>query len=646
MTPFRWGAPILAVGLAALAGMPVFGGYFGATHYSADSPPACSAQTHFLAACTDSGIQAVSYSVDSTATPTTKILAMGEAQDSAKTVSGPANCPPQETVLRPHTDTVMTVVKQTITRPVYETEPRTVTETIYTPVCETVMKECRTKSVEKVCETHYREYTVNTCKRVCEPVTETQRFQVCKQVCETTFRECSHTVCKPVTETHYRECLKNVCTQVPETAIRESRRCELREVTETVYQDQCKTVNETVTCNREVVKTSPECVCESVCVPGKLSWQWVPRYECVFDPCSCSMAQKQVGTVRKLVREPDRTEIRKTTKQRTVVEVVPEIRVVPKTTVEKVAVTVTKKVPVEVCDKVPVTVYRKVTSTERVQVPYTVTKNVPTVEVTLVPVHIRKKVLGAYVDIASLTTEAARSAADREYIPGGSAALSKAEAPTYEQTGEGRVFVEGLIGTRTVTQYVSKSVPVTEVRKVPYQVTKSVPRETVTMVPTTVTRMVPSTVTKTVQVSTCRLVTEEVERLAPTQVTTMRPEVVAKCPPAATRCGAPACPPCSTCSPSPCPTCSPAPCSCSLFSQCRPHPLRDFFHRLWTSRMSCPKSVSGACCSCNTAVPAPTPASTPATTPPAKPSTLPKSISTDAPPKSGPPELLPLNPDE
>ena len=520
----RWSAPVLAVGLAALAaGTPALGGYFGATNYSANSPPTCCAQTHFVTACEDSGIQTVGYATETVLRPSTKTIYVDEIQTTYKTITDTVYRQVQETISHPYTETVMKAVPETVTRTVYETVPRPVTETVCQPVCETVMKECRSTVHEKVRETRYKEYTVNSCKRVCEPITENQCIQVCKPVCETIYRDCSRTVCKPVTETHYRDCPQTICTPVTETVLRETCRLVTRDVTETVCQDVCKTVSETVTCPRTVTRTVPETVFETVCVPGHLTWQCVPKYDCVFDPCTCTTVQKQVGTTRKLVREPSHTVTRQVTRDRTAIEQVQETKVIQKQIVEKVPTTVTKKVSSVVYEKVPVTVTRNVTTTQIVKVPYTVTKTVPSVEVTRVPTTVHRRVLGAYVDTASLTGEASANAAKGgEFVTGGPTAIGNPNAATYEAGGPGRVFVEGLRATRSITRYVAKTVPVTEVRKVPYQVTTTVPREIVKQVPTTITKMVPTTITKMVPVATCRIVTEEVVKMVPTQVTTMR----------------------------------------------------------------------------------------------------------------------------
>ena len=230
----------------------------------------------------------------------------------------------------------------------------------------------------------------------------------------------------------------------------------------------------------------PETVSETVCVPGRIVWRDVPLYECTFDPCTCTTCQKQIGTERKLIREPAHSITQQVTRNKTVVEQVPETKTVLKTVVEKVPTTVTRKVQTVEYEKVPVTITRNATTTQIVKVPYTVTKSVPAIEVTRVPVSVNRNATGAYVDVSSLAGEAAAQAArGADVVTGGPAALGKPGATTYELGGSGRVFVEGLQVTRPVTQYVTKTVPVTEVRKVPFQITKSVPREIVKQVPTT-----------------------------------------------------------------------------------------------------------------------------------------------------------------
>jgi len=124
----RWSAPVLAVGLAALAaGTQALGGYFGVTNYSANSPPTCCAQTHFVTAGEDSGIQTVGYATETVLKPSTKTIYVDEVQTTYKTVTDTVYRQVQETVSRPHTETVMKAVPETVTRTVYETVPRPVT---------------------------------------------------------------------------------------------------------------------------------------------------------------------------------------------------------------------------------------------------------------------------------------------------------------------------------------------------------------------------------------------------------------------------------------------------------------------------------------------------------------------------------------
>ena len=48
----RWGFPLLAGALTALLANPTaFAAHFGATNYSANNSPTCSAQTQFPACC-------------------------------------------------------------------------------------------------------------------------------------------------------------------------------------------------------------------------------------------------------------------------------------------------------------------------------------------------------------------------------------------------------------------------------------------------------------------------------------------------------------------------------------------------------------------------------------------------------------------
>jgi hypothetical protein len=525
-------------------------------------------------------------------------------------------------------------------RLIYETVLRPVSETIYTPITETVMKEARTIVNENVNETQYKEYAVKVCKRICEPVVQNQCYMIDRPVRETVYRDFSHKVCKTVTETHFKECPKTVKTCVSETVMQERTRMVFSEVQETVCHEVCKSVPETLTCNRVITKLVPETICETVCVRGHLAWKEVPRYECCFDPCTCTIVQKQIGTTRKLIREPAHTVTRQVTRNKTVIEQVPESKVVQRLVFEKVPVTVTKRVPTKICEKVPVTVTRHVFSTQIVKVPYTVTRRVQSIEVVKVPVVIHRRALGAYVDSTSLSPEAAKIACGAEFVTGGPASLCNPGAAIYECRGTGRVFVEGLRGSKLVTQYVTKTIQVTQVRKVPCQVTRVVRREVIKKVPTTITRMVPSTVTRMVPCSTCRLVTGDVAKACP--------EVVANCqtvvildesfrprlkilnifsemtprrlqrlfgPSTGQTCGTSCC---STggcgsgCGPrisNSATSCSPCgtPCggyTCNgwfggLFNRtCHPHPVRDFFSRFWPNRSGSGSYQAAPCSSC------------------------------------------------
>ncbi|HEV3385453.1 MAG TPA: hypothetical protein VG097_11610 [Gemmata sp.] len=524
----RWGAPVLAVGMVALAAsVPAIGGYFGATNYSASSPPNCCAQTHFVLACDDVRLQPEGCVAPVGLKPVEQLIVIDEQPKLSPLVPLNTDLPIPEAIAISNPENASGSGQQT--HLVYETVLRPVSETIFTPVTETVMKESRTIVSEKVNETQYKEYTVNVQKRVCEPIVQKQCYVISKPVCETVYRESSRKVCKTVTETLFKECPKTVCKPVTETVMRDTTRIVFTEVNETVTREVCKKVQETVTCNRLVTKVVPETVCENFCVRGHLAWKEVPKYECAFDPCSCAIVQKQVGTVRRLIREPAQTLTRQVTRNKTIVEQVPETKVVQRLVFEKVPVTVTKKVPSRICEKVPVTVTRNVSSTQLVKVPYTVTRKVQSIEVVKVPVTIHRRALGAYVDFASLSaglTEVAKTAERVEFVHGGTAALCNPNAAIYETGGRGRVFVEGLRGTRTVTHYETKTIQTTEMRKVPCQVARIVKREVVKKVPVTETRMVPSTVTRMVPCATCRIVMGDVAKACPEVVANCQPTVI------------------------------------------------------------------------------------------------------------------------
>lgn len=633
----KWGAPLLAAGLIAVAATShARAAYFGATSYSGEVAPTCCAQTHFVTACQNPGLETAGYSLD----------------------APPAAADP---------GVVMQPVRETVTRIIYDTTPKTVTETIYQPVTETVMKEVKCKVQDTMYETRYREYTVTRQKEVCETEIVPQPFLVCKPVCETVYEERTRTVCKPVTETHYRESVEKVCAPVTETAVREAAHVVYREVTETVCQNTCKTVEETVTVCKTVARKVPEKVCESEYVPSHLAWHVVPKYECNFDPCTCSTCQKQVGTTRKLVREPGCTITREVVRCKTVIEQAPETKVVKKVVVEKVPTTVVKKVPVIEYEKVPVTVVRNVMTTRKVQVPYTVTRMVPSTETTREAVTVNKKVLGSYVESSALCKEAAEEIGHgRPYVCGGEKALRSSSCATYEACGPGRVFVEGLKGTRTITRTVTRTIPVCEVRKEACRVPVSCEREVIRKVPTTVTKMAPITVTKVVRAPTCRVVTEEVVRMAPVRCSPC------DCAPCAPRCG-PRCeckpwtpgalaPPVIICESScsnPCGSPCGNPCSSARSGwlrglcdrSCREHPVRDFFQRIMAGRFACKPCHDAPCSPCATDVKPPvaaTPASPPA--PAATPALRPdadKSPTTGAPralPPIPPSNLPPLSP--
>ena len=368
--------------------------------------------------------------------------------------------------------------------------------------------------------------------------------------------------------------------------MKESCRKEFREVTETECREVRKTVDETITCTKTVKRVVPVTECEKVCLPSRLCWKQVPRYECVLDPCTCTTVPKQVGVCRKLVREPACEIAREVTHKKIVVEQVPETKVIKKVVVEKVPTTVVKKVPITVHDKVPVTVTRNVVSTRVVKTPVTVTKMVATVEVVRVPVVVHRRIMGAYVDAAALTPEATGLlGTGREFACGGRAALGDSRATIYECAGPGRVFVEGLMGTRTVTHTVTKVVPVTEVCRIPYPIVKVVPRVVVKKVPVTVTRMVPIVVTKVVPPpacqAPCRSMTELVKRTGPCGCAPAPyASAPGDCAPAIIyedargRCG-PTVGNCGKCGP------SRYPYGC-LDDPCRPHPIHDFLRRLFS----------------------------------------------------------------
>ncbi len=519
----RWGAPVLAAGMVALAAsVPAIGGYFGTTNYSGSTPPTNSAQTHFVAACADADVQTTGFTTptevkirENAVVNEERVLYTNVSEQAVERIPG--------TIPRPHSENGFE--KGEGSRLEYAMVMKPFTETIYSPVTETVMKESRIIVNEKVHVTEYKEHTVNMEKRVCEPVVHYQCYTISKPVCETVYRDSCHKVCKTVTETHFKECQKTVCTPVAETVMKERKRTVFQEVQETVYREICKPVAETVTCDRMVTKTVPEVVCENVCVRGHLAWKEVPKYECAFDPCTGSIVQKQIGNCRKLVLEPAHTVSRQITRDKIVVEQVSETKVVQRMVAERVPTTVTKKVPTTICEKIPITITRNVTTKELVKVPHTVTRKVYTTELVQVPEKIHRRVLGAYVDGSSLTAEAAKACKDAEFVSGGHDALCKPNAARYEGCGPGRVFVEGLRGTRTVTELVTRTVSTTEVRKVPCQVTKNVQKEVVKKVPTTVTRMVPIKVTRMVPCSVCRVVNGDVSRECPQMVTKCQPMI-------------------------------------------------------------------------------------------------------------------------
>jgi hypothetical protein len=440
----RWGTPVLAVGMVALAAsVPAIGGYFGTTNYSVSTPPNCCAQTHFILACDDARPQPEGSIAPAGLKPDEQLTVIDEQQRPCPVVPLYSDPRIPEAVSISNAENTLGTVQQTHLG--YETVWRPVTEMVYTPVTETVMKESRTIVNEQVNETQYKEYTVNVQKSICEPVVQKQCYVISKPVCETIYRETPRKVCKTVTETLFKECSKTVCKPVAETVMRDTTRIVFTEVKETVTREVCKKVQETITCNRLVTKVVPEIVCENVCVRGHLAWKEVPKYECAFDPCSCAIVQKQVGTVRRLIREPAQTVTRQVTRNKTVVEQVPETRVVERLVFEKVPVTVTKKVPTKICEKVPVTVTRNVASKQLVKVPYTVTRKVQSIEVVKVPVIIHRRAFGAYVDIASLSDKvaaAAKTAEGVEFVHGGTSALCNPNAAIYETGGRAGLLRE------------------------------------------------------------------------------------------------------------------------------------------------------------------------------------------------------------
>ena len=276
---------------------------------------------------------------------------------------------------------------------------------------------------------------------------------------------------------------------------------------ETVVKDVCKSVCEPCTTTRCVTKCVPETVCENVCVHGHLSWESVPVYKCEFDPCTCTTVQKQVGCRKKLVVSPPHTEQRQVTRNRTVTEQVQETHYVKKTVVEKMPTQVKRTVQEVVCEKVPVTVTRNVQKQVVEKVPTQVVRNVPVTEVVREPIAVRRNAQGAYVDASALGGDAAAQAAKGATIVGGGpGALGNPNAPTYDTDGTGRVFVEGQRVSRDVVYNMSRTVPVTEIRRIPEQVKKCVAEEVVRQVPTKVTVMKQEVVTKCVPETVCKKV--------------------------------------------------------------------------------------------------------------------------------------------
>ena len=439
----RKGAPWLAAFAILSVGSAATAGYFGATKYSAVGGTCCDAQSNFGAGQGPAG-QCVVY--DS--------VVEKRYHTSYQTTT--------ETVMKPVTKTTYSCEQQTHYKTVNETAYKQVQETVCKPVCETVMKECRTTVNKQVCETVYRECPVTVCKTICEPHCRKECFFVCKPICETQYKECTRTVCKPICETVIKDVCKTVCVPVTETCYKNVQRTVCKDVCETVIKDVCKTVCEPCTTTKCVTNHVPETVCETVYVPGRLTWESTPIYKCEFDPCTCTTVQKQVGCRKHLVHSGPHTEQRQVTRNRTVTEQVPVTTYVKKTVVEKVPTQVTRKVQEVVTEKVPVTVTRNVQKTVVEKVPTQVVRNVPVTETVRTPIAMRRNAKGAYVDASTLCGDAAALAAKGAGVVGGGPGGSDEPVcnPTYDTDAPGRVFVEGLRVSRDVTYNVSRNVQV------------------------------------------------------------------------------------------------------------------------------------------------------------------------------------------
>jgi len=150
-----------------------------------------------------------------------------------------------------------------------------------------------------------------------------------------------------------------------------------------------------------------------------------------------------------------------------------------------------------------------------------------------VPYTVKRVAQGCFVDGGSCgVTAPCEGACEKTglfgHLLGKMAGRVKAGAATYGAAGRGKVFVEGMACTRTVTTNVTRNVTETVMKRVPVTTKKRIAEVVHKQVPTTVTRMVPTTV--------CRQVPECVTRMVPTtcvrkvcqQVTEMVPTTVCR----------------------------------------------------------------------------------------------------------------------
>lgn len=573
----------LAISTAARAGVPGWPAFLNRT--SSDSPPAA--------------VDASGYRTETVTElrPVERTVERVETRSVPRTVTETVQQTVYDTVRVPETRRTMREVKDVSYRPVYETVQDVRTETVLKPVAETVWQTQSTLVTRQVQETVWREESVWTCKPVAQTSIRCVDFQVCLPVCET--RACG-------TVMSFERVTETVCVDL----------CRTRP------QAKCNSCDGRVSeCRTRMVKggiltglggkgcggCEKECGKQGLC--DRLCDRWQAVGDCLGDcgaKLGCKLANSGPLSQCLFIRIPDR-----------------------------IACTIVKAGD---CCGGDACGCRECQQSRPVRPCETTIVRVPVQRSRYVAVHrprtetVHRLARGAYVDRSALS--AGTNCADDRVLGPNAAACVAADAKTYDQGGDGRVFVEGLRARRFISETVSRMENVCETRRVPETVCRTIEECVVTKVPVTTTKMVPVECRVSTSKLVARLQRVESTRLEPCEETVWKecrvPRKVAVCttkqvcvtekvkvpftitdlvPTTVTRRV-----PCTDCAPAcgseactagrPCHApglldglrCRVNPCGsgCGNVDSCRCTPVRDFFQRL-CCRIAC-KSCD--CCNC------------------------------------------------